>query len=80
MYCLIVLQLFPHCLINADNLISSLSVMSKPTLVIHNNSVCVCVLEFIYIYIYIYIYIGVRSSVVVKGLCYKPEGRRFDTR
>jgi hypothetical protein len=23
---------------------------------------------------------GVRGSVVVKALCYKPEGRGFDTR
>jgi hypothetical protein len=25
-------------------------------------------------------YVGARSSVVVKALCYKPEGREFDTR
>jgi hypothetical protein len=24
--------------------------------------------------------VGVRGSVVVKALCYKPEGRGFDTR
>jgi hypothetical protein len=33
----------------------------------------------IYIYIYIYIY-GAGGSVVVKALCYKPEGRGFGTR
>jgi hypothetical protein len=33
------------------------------------------------LYIYIYIYVpGARGSVVVKALCYKPEGRGFDTR
>jgi hypothetical protein len=25
-------------------------------------------------------FIGARGSVVVKALCYKPEGRGFDTR
>jgi hypothetical protein len=25
-------------------------------------------------------YMGARSSVVVKALCYKPEGRGFDSR
>jgi hypothetical protein len=25
-------------------------------------------------------YIGARGSVVVKALCYKPEGRGFETR
>jgi hypothetical protein len=25
-------------------------------------------------------YIGAHSSIVVKALCYQPEGRRFDTR
>jgi hypothetical protein len=25
-------------------------------------------------------YISVRGSIVVKALCYKPEGRGFDTR
>jgi hypothetical protein len=42
----------------------------------------VCVYIYIYIYIYIcteYIY-GARGSVVAKALCYKPEGRGFDTR
>jgi hypothetical protein len=24
--------------------------------------------------------LGARGSVVVKALCYKPEGRRFETR
>ena len=33
----------------------------------------------IYIYIYIYICIGDRGSTVVKVLCYKSEGRWFDT-
>jgi hypothetical protein len=32
-----------------------------------------------YIYIYIYIYMGARFSVVVKALCYKPEGPGFDS-
>jgi hypothetical protein len=32
MYCLIVLQFFLQCLVNAESLISSWSVMSKPTL------------------------------------------------
>jgi hypothetical protein len=27
-----------------------------------------------------YIYIYIRGSVVVKALCYKPEGRGFETR
>jgi hypothetical protein len=27
-----------------------------------------------------YIFIGARGSVVAKALCYKPEGRWFDTR
>jgi hypothetical protein len=27
-----------------------------------------------------YLHIGVRGSVVVEALCYKPEGRGFDTR
>jgi hypothetical protein len=35
--------------------------------------VCMCVCVCIYIYIYIY-------SVVVKALCYKPEGCGFQTR
>jgi hypothetical protein len=26
------------------------------------------------------VYVGARGSVVVKALCYKPEGRGFDTR
>jgi hypothetical protein len=39
----------------------------------------------LYIYIYIYIHThthtyGARRSVVVKALCYKPEGRGFETR
>jgi hypothetical protein len=29
---------------------------------------------------YFIVSIGARDSVVVKALCYKPEGRRFDTR
>jgi hypothetical protein len=27
-----------------------------------------------------YIRVGARGSIVVKALCYKPEGRGFDTR
>jgi hypothetical protein len=45
-----------------------------------NTNMCVCV--YIYIYIYIYIYMltmGACGSVVAKALCYKPEGRGFDT-
>jgi hypothetical protein len=37
----------------------------------------------IYIYIYIYIYIsncGARGGGVIKALCYKQEGRGFDSR
>jgi hypothetical protein len=34
----------------------------------------------IIIAIYIYISKGVRGSIVVKALCYKPEGRGFETR
>jgi hypothetical protein len=33
----------------------------------------------IYIYIYIYIYAGARGTVVVKAVCYKLEGRGFET-
>jgi hypothetical protein len=36
-YCLIVLPFFLRYLTNAENLISSLSVMSKPTLIIPSN-------------------------------------------
>jgi hypothetical protein len=31
-------------------------------------------------YIFILLYSGALGSVVVKALCYKPEGRGFDTR
>jgi hypothetical protein len=37
-------------------------------------------LELSKLMLYIDIILGVRGSVVVKALCYKPEGRRFDTR
>jgi hypothetical protein len=33
--------------------------------------VCVCVCVYIY---------GARGSVIIKALCYKPEGCGFDTR
>jgi hypothetical protein len=33
----------------------------------------------LFIYLLI-VYLGARGSVVVKALCYKPEGRGFDTR
>jgi hypothetical protein len=34
-----------------------------------------------YIYIYfMYVCVGARGGVVVKALCYKPEGRGFDSR
>jgi hypothetical protein len=58
----------------------------KPIIFIPNISVC------IYIYIYIYpvqhlrnfeiqvLHEGARGSVVVKVLCYKPEGHGFDIR
>jgi hypothetical protein len=32
------------------------------------------------VYTYIYIYTGARGSVVVKALCYKPEGRGIASR
>jgi hypothetical protein len=35
--------------------------------------------NYVYLFIY-YLYIEARFSVVVKALCYKPEGRGFDTR
>jgi hypothetical protein len=41
----------------------------------HNNH---CLLR--YIFHSIHLYTGPRGSVVVKALCYKPEGRWFDTR
>jgi hypothetical protein len=36
-------------------------------------------LVFIY-YLLNYCYVGARGSVVIKALCYKPEGRAFETR
>jgi hypothetical protein len=38
------------------------------------------ILVYIYIYIYIYIIQGARGGAVVEALCYKPEGRRIDSR
>jgi hypothetical protein len=37
-------------------------------------------ITYIYIYIYMRVWVGARGSVVVKALCYKPEGRGFDSR
>ena len=40
----------------------------------------VCIYIYIYVYIYVYIYMGDRGSTVFKVLCYKWEGRWFDSR
>jgi hypothetical protein len=34
----------------------------------------------IIILFYFYYFVGARGSIVVKALCYKPEGRGFETR
>jgi hypothetical protein len=31
------------------------------------------------VYIFMYVFIGAHGSLVVKALCYKPEGRGFET-
>jgi 8-oxo-dGTP pyrophosphatase MutT (NUDIX family) len=35
---------------------------------------------FVFLYINVEVFQGARGSIVVKALCYKPEGPRFNTR
>jgi hypothetical protein len=62
-----------NCVLDSSNRLACVSVLRLRSAKINMNMN-------IYIYICIYTLEVVRGSVVVKALCYKPDGRGFETR
>jgi hypothetical protein len=60
-----------------DHLQAEHTILVSGTYYSNNGSI---VLYSIFHYRVLYVVRGARGSVVVKALCYKPEGREFETR
>jgi hypothetical protein len=89
-YMLPLADCFPAAL-NGGNVrtstVRSSQVNTRPVLYLHlvdqylqplHSHMYVCM--YVSRYVCMYVMCGARGSIVVKALCYKPEGRGFDTR
>jgi hypothetical protein len=56
------------------------SLFTASSIYYHYTQCLMNIVNFFFCYHFCYIYFWARGSIVVKALCYKPEGRGFDTR